>query len=161
MLPVMDEDSYPQVDRRQGGDRRRRRRYRFHDRRSGFDRRVTGVKMGALSRILFGLRDRPKALQRLLIAVNLLNIGDYGLTLIALESGGHEANPLLRPLFVLSPVWAGVFKLVAVLAATLLVWESRRYRKALIVGLGALVVFVGLLLYHMLVLVFIPRRPFH
>jgi len=117
--------------------------------------------MGALSRILFGLRDRPKALQRLLIAVNLLNIGDYGLTLIALESGGHEANPLLRPLFVLSPVWAGVFKLVAVLAATLLVWESRRYRKALIVGLGALVVFVGLLLYHMLVLVFIPRRPFH
>ncbi len=117
--------------------------------------------MGVLKRTLFRLRDRPKVLQRLLIAVNLLNVADYWLTLIALESGGREANPLLRPLLALSPLWAGVFKLVAVLAATLLVWEARRYRKALIVGLCMLVVFGGLLLYHIFALVFIPRRPFH
>lgn len=157
----MDEDSYPQVDRRKGVDRRQRRRYRFHDRRSGFDRRVNGVKMGVLKRTLIALRDRPTALRRLLIAVNLLNMADFWLTLIALESGGREANPLLRPLFALSPLWAGVFKVVAVLAATLLVWEARRYRKALIVGLCMLAVFTGLLLYHIFALVFIPRRPFH
>ncbi len=117
--------------------------------------------MGPLKRTLYRLRDRPKALGWLLIAVNLLNMVDYWLTLIALESGGREANPLLRPLFALSPLWAGVFKLVAVLAATLLVWESRRYRKALIVALCMLVVFGGLLLYHIFALAFIPRRPFH
>ena len=112
-------------------------------------------------RTLIALRDRPPALRRLLIAVNLLNLADFSLTLIALESGGREANPLLRQLFALSPLWAGVFKLVAVLAATLLVWQSRRYRKALIAGLCMLVVFGGLLLYHIFALAFIPRRPFH
>lgn len=146
MLAAMESDSYPQVDRRQGGDRRRRRRYRFHDRRSGFDRRVNGVKMGVFKRTLIALRDRPRALKRLLVAVNLLNVADFVLTLVALDSGGREANPLLRRLFVLSPLWAGIFKLVAVLAACLLVWQSRYYRKALIVGLGMLVVFAALFL---------------
>ncbi len=116
--------------------------------------------MGVLKRTLLALRDRPRALPRLLIAVNLLNIADFWLTLIALRSGGREANPLLRPLFALSPLWAGVFKVVAVLAATLLVWEARRYRKALIVSLIMVVVFGGLLLYHLFALAFIPRRPF-
>jgi hypothetical protein len=161
MLTGMEEGAYPQIDRRQGGDRRRRRRYRFHDRRSGFDRRVTGVKMGVFKRTLIALRDRPRALRWLLMAVNLLNLADFCMTLVALEAGGREANPLLRPLFALSPLGAGIFKIVAVLAATLLVWESRRYRKALIVSLLMLLVFAGLLIYHVFALTFIPRRPFH
>ena len=146
------------IDKRQGGDRRRRRRYRFNDRRSGFDRRVSDTDPGVLQRALVALRDRPKALAGLLAAVNLLNIADFLLTLVALRSGGREVNPILRPLFALSPLWAGIFKLVAVLAATLLVWESRRYRKALILGLCMLAVFAGLLFYHLAALVMILQR---
>ena len=140
------------MDRRQGGDRRRRRKYRFYDRRSGFDRRVSGVKQGVLRRTLMALRDRPKALQLLLVGVNLLNLADFSVTLRVLESGGREANPILRPLLALSPLWAGIFKLVAVLAATMLVWENRRYRKALIVALCMVVAFSGLVMYDIAVL---------
>jgi hypothetical protein len=157
----MDEDHYPQLDRRQGGERRRRRKYRFHDRRSGFDRRVNGVQMGVLKRTLMALRDRPRALKGLLAAVNLLNLADFLLTLFALESGGREANPVLRRLFAFSPLWAAIFKLVVVLAATLLVWETRRYRWALIAGLGMLVLFALLFVYHVVGLAFFSRSPFH
>jgi hypothetical protein len=155
MLATMDEAHQIQVDRRQGGERRQRRKYRFHDRRSGFDRRVAGVKLGLLKRTLMALRDRPKALQLLLVGVNLLNLADFSVTLRVLDSGGREANPILRPLLALSPLWAGIFKLVAVLAASLLVWESRRYRKALIAGLCMVVVFVGLVVYDIVVLAFL------
>jgi hypothetical protein len=155
MLAAMDEEQYPQVDRRQGGDRRRRRRYRFHDRRSGFDRRVTGVKMGVLRRTLMALRDRPRALRRLLIAANLLNVADFSLTLRVIDSGGREANPILGPLLTVSPLSAGIFKLVAVLAASLIVWQSRYYRKALIAGLCMLVVFACLFVYDIFGLVFL------
>lgn len=151
----MDEGHDPQVDRRQGGDRRRRRRYRFHDRRSGFDRRVNGVKMGVLRRTLFALRDRPRALRLLLVAVNVLNVADFALTLGVLHSGGREANPVMRSLLALSPLWAGVFKLVAVLAASLLVWQNRYYRKALIAGLCMLVVFAALFVYDVFGLAFL------
>jgi hypothetical protein len=142
-----------QVDRRQGGDRRRRRKYRFHDRRSGFDRRVNGVKMGVLRRTLMALRDRPRALPLFLVAINLLNLADFSLTLRVIDSGGREANPILRPLLALSPLWAAIFKLVAVLAASLLVWESRRYRKALFAGLCTVAVFTALVVYDISMLV--------
>ncbi len=155
----MDDDSDKQDERRRGTDRRRRRRYRFNDWRSGFDRRVAGTHPGALQRALIALRDRPGALFGLLAAVNLLNVVDFALTLVALESGGSEANPILRPLFDLSPVGAGVFKVVAVLAATLLVWQARRYRKALMVGVFMLAVFAGILVYHLVGLTFFARRP--
>jgi hypothetical protein len=148
----VDEYSLAQGDRRRGVDRRRRRKYRFHDRRSGFDRRVNGVKMGVLKRTLMALRDRPGLLRLLLAVVNFFNVGDFVLTLSVLDSGGREANPVLRPLLAISPLAAGIFKLVLVMAASLIVWESRRYRKALIAGLFMLVVFVALFVYDMYVL---------
>jgi hypothetical protein len=152
MLATMDEGQYPQLERRQGGDRRRRRKYRFHDRRSGFDRRVNGVRMGVLKRTLYALRDRPRALQGLLAAVNVLNVVDFLLTLLVLGHGGREGNPVLRPLLALSPLSAGIFKVVVVLAASLLVWHSRYYRKALIAGLCMLVVFAWLVVYDLVLL---------
>jgi hypothetical protein len=155
MLAGMDTNHHQQVDRRRGVDRRRRRKYRFHDRRSGFDRRVSGVKMGVIRRTLFALRDRPRALQLLLVAVNALNVADFALTLGVLDSGGWEANPIMRPLLAMSPLWAAIFKLVAVLAASLLVWDARRYRKALIAGLCMLVIFACLFVYHVFGLAFL------
>jgi hypothetical protein len=153
MLAAMENDGYPQVERRQGGDRRHRRKYRFHDRRSGFDRRVNGVKMGVLKRTLYALRDRPRALVRVLAAVNVLNVADFLFTLLVLDSGGREGNPLLRPLLALSPLSAGIIKVVLVLAASLLIWINRYYRKALITGLCMLVVFACLVVYDLVLLV--------
>jgi hypothetical protein len=111
--------------------------------------------MGVLRRVLLTLRDRPRTLRLLLALVNALNVADFLLTLRVLDSGGREANPVMRPLLALSPLWAGVFKLVAVLAASLIVWECRRYRKALIAGLCMLVVFAGLFVYDMFGLAFL------
>ena len=148
----MDQEGWPQVERRQGGDRRQRRKYRFNDRRSGFDRRVNGVKIGPLQRTLITLRDRPRTLVGVLVTVNLLSVADFALTLVALGSGGQEANPVLRRLFAISPLWAGIFKVVVLLAASLLVWETRRYRKALIAALAMLAIFALLFVYHIVVL---------
>ena len=111
--------------------------------------------MGVLRRTLIALRDRPRALMIVLAVVNALNAADLLLTLGVLDSGGREANPLMRSLFATSPLWAGIFKLVAVLAASLLVWENRRYRKALIAGLCMLVLFAGLFVYDVVGLVFL------
>jgi hypothetical protein len=154
----MDDQGYPQVERRRGGDRRRRRRYRFHDRRSGFDRRVTGVKMGVIKRTLYALRDRPRSLARLLAAINGLNLADFLLTLLALDSGGREGNPLLRPLLALSPLLAGLAKVVLVLGATLLIWMNRYYRKALLTALCILVLLACLMVYHLVLLGLLSRH---
>jgi len=89
----------------------------------------------------------------------LLNVADFCLTLVALESGGREVNPVLRPLFMLGPIWAGVFKVVFVVAATLLVWLLRRYRKALIVAVFMLALFGALMLYHLVALVLLHTTP--
>ena len=87
-----------------------------------------------------------------LATVNLLSVADFALTLVALGSGGQEANPVLRRLFAISPLWAGIFKVVVLLAASLLVWETRRYRKALIAALAMLAIFALLFVYHIVVL---------
>lgn len=139
-------------ERRQGGDRRHERKYRYRDRRSGFQRRTAGVKMNIVNRCLYSLRDRPKVLAGILIGANVLNLADFLLTLFALEAGGREANPILRPLLALDPMWAGLFKLVVVAAASLLVWKSRYYRQALVVGVLIGAVFACLIVYHVVLL---------
>lgn len=132
---------------------RRCRRWNFvlRERRSGFDRRCltdAGPLAGGLESTLVGLRDRPRVLWVVLTVVNVLNIADFALTLNVLASGGGEANPIMRSLFDMSPVWAGAFKLVAVLLATVLVWRCRRFRSALVAALLMLVVFAAVLFYH-------------
>lgn len=141
------------AERRSGTDRRRKRRYRFVDRRSGFRRRTAGAKMGVFARALYGLRERPARLARVLVAVNVLNLCDFLLTLLVLDSGGREANPILRPLLSLSPLAAGIFKLVVVASATLIVWRSRFYKLSVIVGLLMLAVFACLVVYDFVLVV--------
>ena len=108
--------------------------------------------MGVLKRTLYALRDRARALGWMLAVVNVLNVVDFLLTLLVLGPGVREANPLLRPLLALSPLLAGIIKVVLILAATLLVWLNRYYRKALIAGLCMLVVFACLVLYDLVLL---------
>lgn len=137
---------------RRSGDRRRRRVYVFRDQRSGFDRRAApaGAGVGVVQSALVGLRDRPAALMLLLAAVNVFNVADFSLTLNVLATGGAEANPIMRSLFALGPVWAGLFKVAAVLLASWPVWRCRRYRLALQAALLMVIIFFAVLVYHVL-----------
>ena len=125
---------------------RRQRRFSFvlRERRSGFDRRGP-VKAGRVSRgyerVLLGLRDRPRVIFGMLTVINVLNLADFLLTLNVLAHGGREANPVLRSLFALDPLYAGIFKVVAVFFISWLVWRFRRYRSGLEVSLIMLAMF--------------------
>jgi hypothetical protein len=148
----MENEQEPPEERRQGGDRRKKRRYRYNDRRSGYERRRAGLRMGVVKRTLYVLHDKPRTLLWVLVATNALNVVDFLFTLVALDAGGREANPLLRPLFALDPLVAGLFKVVLVLAATLIVWRSRYYMLAVIAGVFMLVLFGGLIVYHVVLM---------
>jgi hypothetical protein len=88
-------------------------------------------------------------LRALLVTVNVLNIADFLLTLNVLKDGGGEANPIMRSLFSLGPFWAGLFKILAVLLTTLLVWRCRSYRLALAASLAMLAIFAAVALSHL------------
>ena len=146
---MRDETAWRDGDRRRC-DRRRHRRYTFRDQRTGFDRREPKeCQAGVLQRTLVGLREHPRTLWVLLAAVNVLNLTDFTLTLNALAHGVKEANPFMGFLFDLSPASAGVFKVLGVLLASLLVWQLKRYRKALLAAVGMLLVFGGVFAWHM------------
>jgi hypothetical protein len=89
-------------------------------------------------------------LRVVLLVVNLLNVADYCLTLRVLGNGGGEANPIMRSLFEVSPVWAGLFKTAAIGLTSLLVWRCRRYRLALAAALTMLAIFTAVAFYHIL-----------
>lgn len=103
----------------------------------------------ALESLLVNLRASPARLGVLLVVVNMLNLADFALTLNVLAQGGEEANPIMRSLFSVDPFYAGLFKIVAVLLTTVLVWHCRRFRSALAAALIMVVVFGAVLLYHL------------
>ena len=129
-------------DRRAGPDRRSGRiAMRFPDRRSGFDRRTDGG-------VLAWYRNRPGMIGLVLAAIILLNGADYFLTIIALDRGAQEANPIMRTLFDHHYVTAGIFKLALAAAAVGIIWRLRRYRRILGVSLIAAGGFGILLVYQ-------------
>ena len=147
----MDDSLEPLRDERRSGDRRTCRSYVFRDKRTGFDRRECrdGEASGGLvHRVLVALRDSSRTLMVVLLTVNVLNVLDFALTLNALSIGATEANPVMASLFEAGPVWAGVFKMAAVALASLLVWEWKRYRKALLAAVMMLAVFTAVFVYH-------------
>jgi hypothetical protein len=141
-----------QSDERRREDRRQRRfSFVLHERRSGFDRRAVregGRASRAYQRALLNLRDRPRIIFGILLVANALNLADFFFTLNVLARGGGEANPVLRSLFALDPLYAGIFKVVAVFLMSWLAWQCRRYRSGLEVSLIMLAVFSGVICYH-------------
>lgn len=140
-------------DRRTQDRRRRRLSFVLCERRSGFDRRADsrgGTSAVGLEGLLRGLRDRPRRVTLILVAVNVLNLADFLLTLNVLAMGGGEANPLMRSLFAAHPLYAGTFKMLAVFAVSLVIWRCRRFRSALQAALIVLAVFSLVFIYHIL-----------
>jgi hypothetical protein len=139
------------TDRREEDRRKSRASFVWRERRTGFDRRVpagggaVGVKIDDLLR---ALRDRPQATAILLVVVNVLNLLDFGLTLNYLAHGGGEANPVMRSLFNVGPLSAGIFKFGAVLLVTALVWRYRRFRSGLAAAVAILLLYVLIIVYH-------------
>jgi hypothetical protein len=140
------------TDNRRKQDRRQRRiSIVLNERRSGFDRRLeedaSRVTL-AFTRFLLGLRGKPGVVFGILVVVNGLNLADFFLTLNVLAQGGGEANPILRSLFAVNPLYAGIFKVVAVLCTSVIAWRCRRYRSGLEACLILLSVFAGVIAYH-------------
>jgi hypothetical protein len=147
----MDSSLQSESEERRCADRRTSRSHVFRDKRTGFDRRACGDERRTrdlVRGVLLGLRDSPRTLVALLLVVNALNLIDFALTLNALALGADEANPVMATLFEAGPAWAGVFKVAAVALASLLVWEWKRYRKALIAAVMMLAVFAAVFIYH-------------
>jgi hypothetical protein len=126
-------------------ERRQASRMVFWERRCGFDRRG---ETSAIGRALAGLRETPAGLAVLLVALNVMNVIDFLMTLHALRSGDAEANPIMAAMYAYGPAPAAVFKLLCVAAASWVVWRMRSYRRILLVGLGAFVVYAGVTAFH-------------
>jgi len=130
---------------RRGERRASRGRFVVIERRSGFDRRDSGA---ALRRLLAALRDNPVILLALLVAINVMNVVDYWLTLGVLGAGYTEGNPFMAYMFDQGASAAGWFKVICVATVSAVIWPMRRYRLVLQVAVFAAVVFVGVLLIH-------------
>lgn len=131
------------TNRRSGRDRRARTRsLRFPERRTGFDRRGPAG-------VLTWYRDRPVAIATTLAAVMALNLADFYLTLLALDRGAREVNPIMAALFEHDPSLALAFKLATAAAVVLIIWQLRRYRRILTVSLIAVGGFSLLVLYQL------------
>ncbi len=143
--------NHPADDRRRRERRKRRPVFVLRERRTGFDRRdvaVAGPFGNSLEHSLVWLRDKPGTLAILLVVVNFLNLADFALTMNALSLGGYEVNPVMRTLFVSSPLLAGLVKVTLIITATLLVWRFRKYRRTLIAAMLIAAVFAAVLFYH-------------
>jgi hypothetical protein len=136
---------------RRGGDRRVRSRYRFLERRSGFDRREPEPpgSAGLVARSLARFRRSPRAFLFLLLTINLLNAADYASTLVALRLGFAEANPFMAELFAQGPGIAGLTKVSLVLLVTALLWALRRFKQAMLTALLVGAIMLGVFAYHL------------
>jgi hypothetical protein len=126
-----------------GADRRRTRRFVARDRRTGFDRRRSYPLTGAL-------RENPRLLAAVLVAVNVLSALDFVLTQAEMDSGiASEGNPVLASLFEQGPGLAWLFKTVIVLGVSVVIWRQRHRRAILSVAIAALAIYALVIAYHL------------
>lgn len=130
-------------ERRMSADRRRARKPRFLERRSGFDRRDPGL-------ILYTMRERPWILLSVLVIMNLLSLADGALTLVEIEAGiATEGNPVLAALLGAHPLAAAAFKVGIVAAVSIAIWHGRRLRSMLALSIVACGAFAAVIAYHL------------
>ena len=130
------------MERRAADRRQRALCIKWPERRTGFDRRSS-------TRVAV-LRDSSAALLAVLAVLNLLNLLDWRFTMVGLERGAVEANPVMSFLFGVDTLTAGLFKVALMLAISLVVWRGRRYRRILEFAVLATVAYAGLIVYHLI-----------
>ena len=144
------ESHAPGVDRRIPADRRSQVvSLHYPERRSGFDRRAPRSNLQrTYLRALKTYRSRPRTLLLVLMLLVTLNAADLLLTVVALENGAVEVNPVMAWLFGINPVVAAVYKLGTLAVVALLIFAMRRYRRVLEVSLALVAGFTTLFGYH-------------
>jgi hypothetical protein len=139
-----------------GPERRRERRFLVQERRSGFDRRRNICRSplrAALEAPALRLRDEPVLLVELLVLINLFSILDLIITLIVLEMGAVELNPVMAYLIELGTLPAAAAKIGVVALATLGLWLLRRHRMALTTAVLLFAVYGALIVFELIVLI--------
>lgn len=111
------------------------------ERRTGFDRRRPSPVLGLL-------RDSRWVLLAVLVALNLLSLADWLLTMTSLNAGAVEGNPVLAGLMGHSLWIAGGFKFAVVLGVSLLVWHWRHFRAVLATLMLAVALYLAVIAYH-------------
>jgi hypothetical protein len=122
--------------------RRVKRRYRFFERRHGFDRRKRYPVLGFL-------RDRGWLVLLIILLINALSFLDGYFTAAELGLGiAREGNPLLAAADRQGPLVAIAVKFGAMAVISTTVWFGRKRRSVLALALVAVAVFAGLVLLH-------------
>ncbi len=78
-----------------------------------------------------------------------LNLADFAFTSRTLGLGYKELNPIMKFLFLVDPVAAGVFKMALVASLSALAWALRHHRQMVVATLFAVGVYLDLLVYHL------------
>lgn len=122
--------------------RRRHRRYRFIERRHGFDRRKRYPVLGTM-------RDHPWIVVATILLINVLSLADGWFTAAELGLGiAREGNPVLAAANRQGPLVAIAVKLGAMAVVSTVIWHGRRRRSILALALVAVAVFGALVAYH-------------
>ena len=122
--------------------RRHHRRYRFIDRRHGFDRRKRYPVLGTM-------RDHAWLVVFTIVLINVLSLIDGYFTAAELGLGiAREGNPVLAAANEQGPLVAIAVKLGAMAVASTVIWHGRHRRSILALALVAVAIFGGLVAYH-------------
>lgn len=135
-------DTWDGVERRSGLKRRTKRRYRFIDRRMGFDRRRR-------YRVLGTIRDHPWILVGVIVLLNVLSLIDGLFTAAELGLGiAREGNPVLLAAGQWHPLLAVAVKIGGLVVASVGFWHGRKHRFILGLSLVALAAFAAVVAFH-------------
>jgi len=123
--------------------RRTRRRYRFIDRRQGFDRRKRYPVLGTM-------RDHPWIVALVIVLLNVLSLVDGYFTAAELGLGiATEGNPVLAAASAQHPLLAVAVKMGGMILASVGIWCGRRRRSILGLAIVAVGIFAALVAFHL------------
>lgn len=121
--------------------------FRWHENRSGFDRRNVG-RSRSFTSFLYFLSQNRLAMMAILLSFVILNLLDFFLTVNVLKNGGGELNPLMKYLFESQSETAFLFKMSVTVLLFSLVWKYRKFRKIVLLAVNMVATYVFLMAYH-------------
>lgn len=138
------------TEERRVGERRRTKRPVLSERRTGFDRRSEARgNRNLYFRLLRAYRRNPRTILLVLALFTALNLADLVLTIRSFERGAIELNPVMRALFEVHPIVAGIVKMAVGMVVAEVIWTFRRHRGALALSIGITTVMAAILAWHL------------